>query len=95
VLRLIEAAGSLGYPLVIAGHAPENEALEKIRTTAARYSNIQFFGFLSRDQLDDLYAACEVFALPSTHEGTGLAALDEVACGAKIVIRIENPTPGW
>lgn len=86
VHRLVEAAGQLGYPLVIAGYAPQDERLDKLMKHIGNYPNVRVLGFQSRQMLNDLMAACEVFALPSTHEGTGLVALEAGALGAKIVI---------
>ena len=86
VAQLIRAVGELGYPLVIAGHAPNDEAKQKIHRLASKYKQIKLLGFLSRETINDLMAACDIFALPSIHEGTGLAALEAAAVGAKVVI---------
>lgn len=93
--KLIRAAGELGYPLIIAGYAPPDEAKQKIHQLASKYKQIKLLGFLSRETINDLMAACEVFALPSTHEGTGLAALEAAAIGAKIVITENGGTKDY
>jgi glycosyltransferase involved in cell wall biosynthesis len=53
---------------------------------------VRYIGSLPHDStlLKSAYAACEVFALPSTLETPGLAALEASACGAKIVITGEG-----
>lgn len=84
--KLIRAAGELGYPLIVAGYAPNDKTKQEIYQLASKYKQIRILGFLPRDTINDLMAACEVFALPSIHEGTGFAALEAAAIGAKVVI---------
>ena len=86
VERLIEAVGPTGIPLVIAGPTLETDRLAAVRTAAARFPSVRLLEFLSQEERDALLAACRVFALPSLHEGTGLAALEAAAAGAAVVI---------
>jgi glycosyltransferase involved in cell wall biosynthesis len=53
---------------------------------------VRYIGSLPHDSplLKSAYAACELFALPSTLETPGLAALEASACGAKVVITGEG-----
>ncbi|WP_342617361.1 glycosyltransferase family 4 protein [Rhodoferax sp. GW822-FHT02A01] len=53
---------------------------------------VKYIGSLPHDSpiLKSAYAACELFALPSTLETPGLAALEASACGAKLVITDEG-----
>ncbi len=95
VIRLIEAAGTLGYPLVIAGGAQKGPTLDRIHALAARYGNVTILGFVNRILLESLYAACKVFCLPSTHEGTGLVALEAAAHGARVVITQNGGPPDY
>jgi glycosyltransferase involved in cell wall biosynthesis len=44
------------------------------------------------DELKSAYAGCEFFALPSTLETPGLAALEAAASGAKLLITFEGST---
>jgi glycosyltransferase involved in cell wall biosynthesis len=84
--RLIEAVGPLGVPLVIAGHPHPSASLDRIKAAAKPFPNVRFLGYLERQELIDLYAACRVFCLPSHHEGTGLVAVEAAAAGARILI---------
>jgi glycosyltransferase involved in cell wall biosynthesis len=45
--------------------------------------------------LQNLYAACTVFCLPSVHEGTGLVALEAASLGARIVITRNGGPPDY
>jgi glycosyltransferase involved in cell wall biosynthesis len=86
VERLIEAVGPTGIPLVIAGPTLETDRLTAVRLLTAKFPSVRLLGFLAPVERDALLAACRVFALPSEHEGTGLAALEAAAGGAAVVI---------
>jgi glycosyltransferase involved in cell wall biosynthesis len=94
-VRLAEAVGPLGYPLVIAGFAQPGRVLDRLEALCRRFGNIRLLGFLDRDSLHGLYAGCRVFCLPSRHEGTGLAALEAAAYGANIVITRNGGPPDY
>src|SRR5262245_40356148 len=42
-------------------------------------------GYVSDDDLVDLYNLCHVFVFPSLYEGFGLPALEAMACGAAVI----------
>jgi glycosyltransferase involved in cell wall biosynthesis len=73
-------------PLVIIGNVREPDYAERVSTEAA--GRMRFLGPLAHDDplLASAYAACAVFALPSTCETPGLAALEAAAAGAPIVL---------
>jgi glycosyltransferase involved in cell wall biosynthesis len=86
VLRLADAAQSLGYPLVIAGSSVPGAVLRELQRRAGRGDRIRLLGFVDAAVKQALFEKCRVFCLPSYHEGTGLAALEAAARGANIVI---------
>lgn len=53
--------------LVIAGSGPEEGALKSFAEANA-LSNVRFTGFVNQAAAPDLYAACDVFVLPSERE---------------------------
>ena len=57
--------------------------MDRLQRLAKRYPTVKILGFLDRDVLDSLYAACKVFCLPSRHEGTGLVALEAASHGRR------------
>ena len=86
VLRLTAAATKLGLPLVVAGHAMPGPIATELQAIARRTELLRLLGFVDRRTRDALYGLCDTFCLPSHHEGTGLAALEAGAAGARIVI---------
>jgi glycosyltransferase involved in cell wall biosynthesis len=58
-----------------------------IRAAARRSSvapRIHFTGFVSDDELHQLYGACDLFIYPSFYEGFGLPILEAMACGRAV-----------
>jgi glycosyltransferase involved in cell wall biosynthesis len=95
VLRLIEATERLGYPLVLAGTAKPGPILSEIERRARGNDRIRILGFVDEPTKAALYELCRVFCLPSTHEGTGLAALEAAAAGAHVVITRNGGAPDY
>jgi glycosyltransferase involved in cell wall biosynthesis len=83
--RLVHAHPQLKQNLVLAGK--ETWFAGRVHE-AARESGvgdrIQFVGFVSDDDLLQLYNACDVFVFPSFYEGFGLPVLEAMACGRAV-----------
>ena len=54
---------------------------------------IQFTGFVSDDDLLQLYNACDLFLFPSFYEGFGLPALEAMACGRAVACSSTSALP--
>jgi glycosyltransferase involved in cell wall biosynthesis len=48
-------------------------------------SEIRFLGFVSDEDLPNLYRAAEVFVYPSLYEGFGMPPLEAMACGCPVI----------
>jgi glycosyltransferase involved in cell wall biosynthesis len=92
--RLVRAYPQFKHNLVLAGK--ETWFAERVRE-AARDSGvaerIRFFGFVSDQDLLQLYNACDLFVFPSFYEGFGLPALEAMACGRAVVCSNTSALP--
>ncbi len=63
---------------------PLDDAIERLRAEAA--DNVEFTGWVSDEQLTDLYARASVYVQPSRHEGFGLAVAEAMLAGCVPVV---------
>ena len=81
----VRSTPGMAHHLVLAGKdtwfAPRVRAAARESGVADR---IHFTGFVSDEELLDLYNACEVFVFPSYYEGFGLPVLEAMACGRAV-----------
>lgn len=87
---LIQAVADLSQEvpeiqLVLAGPGDDLPRLRHIAETAGVRRRVHFLTELSRRELAGCYAAADVFALPSTGEGFGLAFLEAMAFGKPVI----------
>ncbi|MDD2768536.1 MAG: glycosyltransferase family 1 protein [Methylococcus sp.] len=92
--RLVEAYAALpsilrdGHQLVFAGKMPVGniELFRQLAESAGlRADELVFSGYISDEELLQLYNLCQLFVFPSWHEGFGLPALEAMACGAPVI----------
>jgi len=89
VEHFIEAARYLpGVSLVVAGEGSSLEAMERLAATLGVQDRVQFLGRVSQENLPKVYAACDVFVLPSVSrlEAFGIVALEAMATGKPVVV---------
>jgi len=78
--------------LIVAGHVRDQAYAELCAVLGgAQWRHVGSLPHAS-ELLRSAYAACEVFALPSTLETPGLAALEAAACGCRLVVTNEGST---
>ena len=91
---LVRANSQLTHRLVIAGQ--DTWFSPKVRE-AARASGcedrIHFLGFVSDDDLLNLYNACDCFVFPSFYEGFGIPILEAMACGRAVACANTSAMP--
>jgi glycosyltransferase involved in cell wall biosynthesis len=81
---LFEAIAQVPEALfVLAGDGPEREPLEALAERLEIADRVRFLG--RREDIPQLMAACDVFALPSLYEGSSLAVLEAMAAGIPVV----------
>lgn len=86
VKRLIEAAKKYKFHLVLGGKLRNDSERKLLSSWISGAKNIEYRGFLSEEEKNDLYSRARVFALPSVNEGVGIVALEAASCGCDIVI---------
>jgi glycosyltransferase involved in cell wall biosynthesis len=91
---LIQAHPNLPHQLVLAGKETwfGSRVREAARNSGAA-DRIRFLGFVSDDDLLQLYNACELFCFPSFYEGFGLPVLEAMACGAAVACTNTSAVP--
>jgi D-inositol-3-phosphate glycosyltransferase len=68
-----------------AGSGDQMPLLEHMVGELGLSEAVHFAGRVPEEDLVDWYAAADVFALPSSSEGQGIAALEAMACGVPVV----------
>jgi len=92
--RMVKTFPQLKQHLVLAGK--ETWFADQVHR-AARDSGvadrIRFFGFVSDQDLLQLYNGCDLFVFPSFYEGFGLPALEAMACGRAVICSHTSALP--
>ncbi len=89
VEHFIEAARDLpGAQLLVAGEGSSLEAMERLADSLGVAGRVRFLGRVSQENLPKVYAACDVFVLPSFSrlEAFGIVALEAMATGKPVVV---------
>jgi len=92
--RLVQAFATLpaklraNHQLLLAGKISQSD-LAHLQYLAKK-SNLKtdelcFTGYVTDEELVQLYNLCKLFVFPSWHEGFGLPALEAMACGAAVI----------
>jgi glycosyltransferase involved in cell wall biosynthesis len=80
-LTALAAAKAVGLPLVVVGPEREPELASELRAGGA-----DLRGYVTKDELVDLYRGAQALLLPSRYEGFGLPVLEAMACGTPVVV---------
>jgi len=83
-LAALAAAQATGLPLVVAGPEKEPDVARELRAGGA-----DLRGYVTKDELADLYRDAAVLVLPSRFEGFGLPVVEAMACGTPVVAAAE------
>jgi phosphatidylinositol alpha-1,6-mannosyltransferase len=65
----------------IAGGGDDRARLEQL----ADRDGVRFLGFVPEEELVDLYRLADLYVMPSTQEGFGIAYLEAAGCGVRVV----------
>ncbi len=89
VEHFVEAARRLpGVQFLVAGEGSSLEAMEHLADSLGVRDRVRFLGRVSQENLPKVYAACDVFVLPSVSrlEAFGIVALEAMATGKAVVV---------
>lgn len=89
VEHFIEAARHVPEAqFLVAGEGSSLEAMEELAEAIRVKDRVRFLGRISQDNLPKVYAACDVFVLPSVSrlEAFGIVALEAMATGKPVVV---------
>lgn len=76
-------AARLPARLLLAGEGPETATAERAAQDAGVADRVHFLG--EQEDVERVYAASDLFLLPSEHESFGLSALEALACGVPVI----------
>ena len=70
---------------VVAGGGDDRAYLEQRALELAGPGVVRFLGFVPEEELLDLYRLADLYVMPSTQEGFGIAYLEAAGCGVRVV----------
>jgi glycosyltransferase involved in cell wall biosynthesis len=98
--RLVDAVKKTQIPLVMVGKSlisedydktnPWNADLNRVNELTKDDPNILKLGFVSDEELVQIYNLATVFVMPSLYEGFGLPILEAMACGCPVITSKEG-----
>lgn len=100
--RLVEAYSALppalreGHQLLLTGKIPDGLVMrlrQQAKSAGLKPDELCLAGYVSDNDLVQLYNLCKVFVFPSWHEGFGLPALEAMACGAPVIAANTSSLP--
>jgi glycosyltransferase involved in cell wall biosynthesis len=77
--RLAQMIPNIHYLLVGSGN--DQERVKQLIVDSGVQDKVTLAGFVPREQLPAYYQLCDLYAMPSTGEGFGIAFLEAMACG--------------
>jgi N-acetyl-alpha-D-glucosaminyl L-malate synthase BshA len=84
VVRVFESvARAMPARLLLMGDGPEMPAIERMVDESGLRDRVVFLG--GSESVDEIFPVADLFLLPSSHEGFGLAALEAMSCAVPVI----------
>ena len=94
LLAALAAAGDPRLTLVITGAGGQRASLEALARSLAVSDRVRFLGRVSETELRALYAAADLFVLPTVaYEGFGMSTVEALASGTPVLGTAVGATP--
>lgn len=77
---------NLSVTLTLAGAGDNDAQLRKLATTLGIEHHVEFLGYVSRQDIPEVYRNADIFALPSFYEGMSNALLEAMASGLPVIV---------
>ena len=90
---LMEAMVDVDCRLILCGKGPEAKNLRKQAEKLGLLDRVEFRGYVSEEEKDELMRGCRLFVMPSIFESFGLAALEVLGYGRPLVYGDVNGLP--
>lgn len=84
-IKHIRTSGTKPLIYLIAGDGDDKERLERMARDQSVSDHVRFLGRVAPSDLPDLYRAADLFVLPSTGEGFGIAYIEAMVCGTPAI----------
>ena len=84
------------HQLLFVGQMPDSKVTELRRIAECcdlQDGELVFSGYVSDEELVQLYNLCRLYVFPSWHEGFGLPVLEAMACGAPVIAANTSSLP--
>lgn len=78
-------AGGRNVVYLIAGEGNDRARLEALAAAHGVSDHVRFLGRVPAERLPDLYRAADVYVMPSSGEGFGIAFVEAMACGTPAI----------
>lgn len=101
--NLISAINETKIPLVVVGKTfldkdydrnnPWNKGIKESQELAEKNPNVIGLGFVSDENLVDIYNLATVFVMPSFYEGFGLPIVEAMSCGTPVITTKNGSIP--
>jgi glycosyltransferase involved in cell wall biosynthesis len=85
LVRALACARDPSLKLILAGEGPLRFRLTALARECDVGGQVRFLGSVAREELPDLYASADAFAMPSITETQGLVLAEALAAGAHVI----------